>query len=105
MKPHHWPWTFLVFSLLGMLLLLAGIAALAGLLRGVHPLFGDSGTLRSPAWLASASRDCATPRAFVVRRRNEGARAELASAGRPMFESGRDFIVFGLCAELGRVPR
>jgi hypothetical protein len=41
MKPHHWPWTFLVFSLLGVLLLLAGIAALAGMLRGVHPLFGD----------------------------------------------------------------
>lgn len=41
MKPHHWPWTFLVFSVLGALLLLAGSAALAGLLRGVHPLFGD----------------------------------------------------------------
>lgn len=41
MKPHHWPWTFLVFGLLGVLLLLAGIAALAGLLRSVHPLFGD----------------------------------------------------------------
>jgi len=75
------------------------------ILRRYPQLVGDSGTLRSPAWLASASRDCATPRAFVVRRRNEGARAELASAGRPMFESGRDFIVFGLCTELGRVPR
>lgn len=41
MKPHHWPWTFLVFSVLGALLLLAGSAALAGLLRSVHPLFGD----------------------------------------------------------------
>ena len=41
MKTHHWPWTFLVFSALGALLLLAGIAALAGMLRGVHPLFGD----------------------------------------------------------------
>ena len=41
MKPRHWPWTFLVFSALGALLLLAGIAALAGMLRGVHPLFGD----------------------------------------------------------------
>ena len=41
MKPHHWPWTFLVFTVLGVVLLIAGIAALAGLLRGTHPLFGD----------------------------------------------------------------
>jgi len=41
MKPHHWPWTFIVFSVLGAILLLAGIAALAGLLRGAHPLFND----------------------------------------------------------------
>ena len=41
MKPHHWPWTFVVFSLLGAVLLLAGILALAGLLKGVHPLFND----------------------------------------------------------------
>jgi hypothetical protein len=41
MKPHHWPWTFLVFSALGVLLLLAGIAALTGMLRVVHPLFND----------------------------------------------------------------
>jgi len=41
MKPHHWPWTFLVFTLLGTVLLLAGVAALAGLLKGVHPLFND----------------------------------------------------------------
>mgnify|MGYP001163348882 CR=1 FL=1 len=41
MKPHHWPWTFIAFSVIGTILLLAGIAALAGLLRGVHPLFGD----------------------------------------------------------------
>ena len=41
MKPHHWPWTFIAFSVIGTILLLAGIAALAGLLRGVHPLSGD----------------------------------------------------------------
>ncbi len=41
MKPHHWPWTFLVFTLLGTVLLLAGVAALAGMLNGVHPLFND----------------------------------------------------------------
>ncbi|MDO8932808.1 MAG: hypothetical protein Q7U97_10470 [Rhodocyclaceae bacterium] len=41
MKPHHWPWTFLVFTALGGIGLLAGIAALAGLLRGAHPLFND----------------------------------------------------------------
>lgn len=41
MKPHHWPWTFVIFSLLGAVLLLGGIAALAGLLSGAHPLFND----------------------------------------------------------------
>jgi hypothetical protein len=41
MKPHHWPWTFLVFTALGTLCLIAGIAALAGLLAGVHPLLAD----------------------------------------------------------------
>ena len=41
MKPHHWPWTFVAFSLLGIALLVVGIAALAGMLRDVHPLFGD----------------------------------------------------------------
>jgi len=41
MKPHHWPWTFLVFTALGIVALLGGVAALAGLLRDVHPLFGD----------------------------------------------------------------
>lgn len=41
MKPHHWPLTFLVFTALGVVALLGGAAALAGLLRDVHPLFGD----------------------------------------------------------------
>ncbi|MDK9724831.1 MAG: hypothetical protein OEL88_08055 [Sterolibacteriaceae bacterium MAG5] len=41
MKPHHWPWTFVFFSLLGAACLLIGIAALAGLMKGVHPLFND----------------------------------------------------------------
>lgn len=41
MKPHHWPWTFLFFSALGILSLIAGIAAFAGLFRNVHPLLAD----------------------------------------------------------------
>ena len=41
MRPHHWPWTFVAFSVVGAALLSAGIVALAGLLRGMHPLFGD----------------------------------------------------------------
>ncbi|MEW6512864.1 MAG: hypothetical protein AB1443_02560 [Pseudomonadota bacterium] len=42
MKPHHWPWTFIFFSVIGTLCLLAGVAAFAGLLDEVHPLFADS---------------------------------------------------------------
>lgn len=41
MKPHHWPWTFLLFGFLGIVCLLAGIAACAGLFRNVHPLLAD----------------------------------------------------------------
>jgi hypothetical protein len=41
MKPHHWPWTFLVFSFLGIVCTVAGIASLAGLLDAVHPLLAD----------------------------------------------------------------
>ncbi|CAG0986929.1 hypothetical protein RHDC4_02246 [Rhodocyclaceae bacterium] len=41
MKPHHWPWTFVFFSLLGFVCLAVGAAALAGLMKGVHPLFND----------------------------------------------------------------
>jgi divalent metal cation (Fe/Co/Zn/Cd) transporter len=41
MKPQHWPRTFIVFGALGLLLLLAGIVALAGMLKTVHPLFND----------------------------------------------------------------
>lgn len=37
----HWPITFLLFTVLGSITLIAGIAALAGLLRGTHPLFND----------------------------------------------------------------
>jgi len=42
MKPHHWPWTFVFFSVIGTLCLLAGIAAFVGLLDSVHPLLADS---------------------------------------------------------------
>lgn len=41
MKPHHWPWAFIVFTAMGIICLLAGVAALAGMLKGVHPLFND----------------------------------------------------------------
>lgn len=42
MKPRHWPASFLVFTAIGSLCLLAGLAALAGLLQGAHPLFHDA---------------------------------------------------------------
>jgi len=41
MKPHHWPWTFLAFAVLGGACLVAGVAALAGLLNGLNPVFRD----------------------------------------------------------------
>jgi hypothetical protein len=41
MKPHHRPWTFVAFTVPGVICLLAGGAALAGMLKGVHPLFGS----------------------------------------------------------------
>jgi hypothetical protein len=41
MRAHHWPWTFLFFSALGVLTLLAGIAAFVGLFANVHPLLAD----------------------------------------------------------------
>ncbi|MFN3883445.1 MAG: hypothetical protein ACK4Q4_01635 [Rhodocyclaceae bacterium] len=41
MKPHHWPWTFVVFTLLGALCAVAGIAVFAGLFEDVHPLLAD----------------------------------------------------------------
>lgn len=41
MKPHHWPWTFLFFSALGIITAIVGIASLAGLLNDVHPLLRD----------------------------------------------------------------
>jgi len=41
MKSHHWPWTFIFFTTIGAILLIAGIAALAGMLQGTHPLFND----------------------------------------------------------------
>ena len=37
----HWPISFLVLTALGIVCLIAGFAALAGLLLGSHPLFND----------------------------------------------------------------
>lgn len=42
MKPHHWPWTFIFFAVLGALCTIAGVAAFAGLFKDVHPLLADS---------------------------------------------------------------
>ncbi len=41
MKPHHWPWTFVVFTVIGIACLVVGAAALLGLLKSIHPLFND----------------------------------------------------------------
>lgn len=44
MKPHHWPYTFIVFTALGVLSLVVGIIAMAGIGSGLHPLLADEGT-------------------------------------------------------------
>jgi hypothetical protein len=44
MKPHHWPFTFIVFTILGTISLVVGIVALAGIGGGIHPLLADEGT-------------------------------------------------------------
>lgn len=41
MKPHHWPWTFLFFTAIGIVCTIAGIASFASLLDSVHPLLAD----------------------------------------------------------------
>lgn len=41
MKPRHFPLTFLFFTALGVLTAAVGVAALAGWMRGAHPLFND----------------------------------------------------------------
>ena len=41
MKPHHWPWTFLAFTALGIVATVVGVAALFGLMAGIHPIFDD----------------------------------------------------------------
>ncbi|MDP2793510.1 MAG: hypothetical protein Q8O25_05415 [Sulfurisoma sp.] len=53
MKPHHWPWTFLAFTTLGSVTALVGVAALFGLMNGVHPLFND-GTAAGLALIVTA---------------------------------------------------
>lgn len=44
MKPHHWPITFIVFAVLGVISLAVGIVALTGIGSGLHPLLADEGT-------------------------------------------------------------
>jgi len=53
MKPHHWPWTFLAFTALGIVTSIVGVAALLGLMAGVHPLFND-GTAAGLALIVTA---------------------------------------------------
>ncbi len=67
------------------------------ILRRYAQMVDDAGPLRSDAWLAGAIRDCRTPRAFLLRRKNDGARMQLAAAGRTMRESGRDLVLYGPC--------
>lgn len=69
--------------------------------RRYPQMVAEDGPLRPPAWLAGAILDCATPRAFVVRLRNEGVRTLLAAGSRPMWQEGGDFVVFGPCPEPG----
>ena len=40
-RAHHWPYSFIAFTMIGALCLLTGLGALAGMLQGVHPLFND----------------------------------------------------------------
>jgi branched-subunit amino acid permease len=44
MKPHHWPFTFIAFTALGVVSLVIGIVALAGIGGDIHPLLADEGT-------------------------------------------------------------
>jgi ethanolamine transporter EutH len=53
MKPHHWPWTFLAFTAMGVITTIAGFAALLGLLDGAHPIFND-GTAAGIALIVTA---------------------------------------------------
>lgn len=41
MKPRHFPITFIVFTALGVVTTITGVAALLGVLKGSHPLFND----------------------------------------------------------------
>ncbi len=68
------------------------------ILRRYPQMVGEAGPMRSPAWLEGAVGDCRTPRAFLVRQKNEGLRRELVAAGRPQREGGRDVDLFGPCA-------
>ena len=44
MKHHHWPYTFIVFTALGVVSLIIGIVALGGIGGSLHPLLADEGT-------------------------------------------------------------
>jgi hypothetical protein len=44
MKTHHWPFTFIALTALGIISLIIGIVALTGIGGGLHPLLADEGT-------------------------------------------------------------
>jgi hypothetical protein len=44
MKPHHWPYTTIATFVLGVISLVVGIVALAGIGGDLHPLLADEGT-------------------------------------------------------------
>lgn len=44
MKHHHWPYSFIAFTFLGVVALLIGIVALTGIAASLHPLLADEGT-------------------------------------------------------------
>jgi branched-subunit amino acid permease len=44
MNTHHWPYTFIAFTALGVISLVIGIVALTGIGGNLHPLLADEGT-------------------------------------------------------------
>jgi hypothetical protein len=74
------------------------------ILRRYPQMVGEAGPMRSPAWLEGALGDCRTPRAFLVRHKNEALRRQLVAAGRPQRYGGRDVDLFGPCSSEAAPP-
>lgn len=71
------------------------------LLRRYQGLVDVEPTLRSPAWLATALLDCATPRLFLVRQRHKDTHEVLEGLGRRTIFETRQHRLYGGCAEAG----